>query len=50
MEAKSQHCRVLAERSRLLAMGIKDPETKAHMLDVADQYEKLATEAAAKGL
>ena len=49
MEAKSQHYRALAEKSRRLAKGIEDPEIKVHMLEVAAQYEKLAGEAEAKG-
>ena len=41
---------MLAERSRRLSKRISDTDAKVHMLDVAEQYEKLATEAEKKGL
>jgi len=50
MEAKSKHYRVRAQQSQKIAKGVKDPDAKAHLLDVAQQYEMLAAEAEARGL
>ena len=49
MRAKPKHYRQLAEQSRKLAKGITDAEAKAHLLEVATQYEKLAEQAALEG-
>ena len=48
MQAKAEYYRNLAERCRKLADDISEPDARAHMLDVARQYEKLAEEAEAK--
>jgi hypothetical protein len=45
MRAKAEHYRECAANSRRLAKNITDGDAKAHMLDVARQYDKLATEA-----
>ena len=45
MRSKTEYYRELAERSQKLAEDIPDADAKAHMLDVARQYEKLAEEA-----
>lgn len=44
MRAKAEYYRELAERCRKLAEDISEAEPKAHMLDVARQYDKLAEE------
>ena len=45
VRGKAEHYRECAERSRLLAQDITDEDAKAHLLDVARQYDKLAAEA-----
>ena len=49
MQAKAEYYRELADRSRKLAGDIPDAEAKAHMLEVARQYDKLAAEAEPDG-
>jgi hypothetical protein len=48
MARTPEHYREEAGRCRKMATGITDPEARANLLDVARQYEKLATEAEAK--
>lgn len=49
MRAKPEYYREQAAQSRRLAKRIDDPEIRSHMLQVAEQYDKLAEEAEAKG-
>jgi len=49
VSGKSAYYREQAVRSRRLAKRIDDPEIRAHMLQVAEQYDKLADEAEAEG-
>lgn len=49
MRGQPKHYRELAARSRELAQAIRDEDAKAHLLDVARQYEKLADEEEALG-
>lgn len=48
MARTPQHYREEAARCRKMATGISDPGAKADLLDVARQYDNLATEAEAK--
>jgi hypothetical protein len=43
-----EHWRRRAEEARGLAQQIADPKARRHMLNVADQYEMLATHAEAR--
>jgi hypothetical protein len=47
LQARAEHYRECAQRSRKLAEDIFDADAKAHLLDVARQYDKLAQEAEA---
>lgn len=47
MKATPEYYRKLAEQSRALAAGVTDAGKKAHLLSVAEQYDKLATDAGA---
>ena len=47
MPEKAEHYRERAEGSRKLAEHTSDADAKAHLLDMARQYEKLAEEAEA---
>ena len=38
--------RKLAKQSRALAAGVSDADKKAHLLNVAEQYDRLAAKAA----
>jgi len=42
-----EYYRKLAKQSRALAAGVNDADKKAHLLNVAEQYDKLAAKAAA---
>ena len=48
MPRTPEHYRAEAERCRRMAQDILDSDTRANLLDVARQYDKLADEAAAK--
>jgi hypothetical protein len=45
----ANHYREQAAHSRKLAGGVKEREAKGHILKVAEQYDKLAEEAAREG-
>jgi hypothetical protein len=45
MKPKARYYREQAERSRALAKNMLDREVRRHLIDVASEYEKLATEA-----
>jgi hypothetical protein len=47
VKATPEYYRSLAKQSRALAAGIKDAERKAHLLNVAEQYDRLAAGAGA---
>ena len=47
VKATPEYYRKLAEQSRALAAGVTDAGKKAHLLSVAEQYDKLATDAGA---
>ena len=47
MKATPEYYRKVAEQSRALAAGVTDADKKAHLLNVAEQYDKLAGQAAA---
>ena len=49
MRPSANHYREQAAHSRKLAESIKEREVKAHLLQVAEQYDKLAEEAAKEG-
>jgi hypothetical protein len=42
MQARAEHYRETAARSRRLAKRISDADARAHMLEVAAQYDKSA--------
>jgi len=48
MRPKPEYYRELAKHSRKLAGRISNAEAKAHLLDVARQYDKLAQATARK--
>lgn len=48
MQAKAEYYRNLAKRTREIAEQIDEADPKEHMLSVAEQYDKLATEAEVK--
>jgi hypothetical protein len=48
MPRTPEHYREEAERCRRMAQDISERDTKANLLEVARQYDKLADEAAAK--
>jgi len=48
VQPKADYYRGLAKRCRKLAKDIPEADAKAHMLDVARQYDKLAEEKEAK--
>ena len=45
MKAKPRHYREQAERSRRVANQVLDRAVKLHLLQVAEEYDKLAEEA-----
>jgi hypothetical protein len=45
VKAKPRHYREQAERSRRLANEVVDHAVKLHLLQVAEEYDKLADEA-----
>jgi hypothetical protein len=45
VKAKPRHYREQAERSRRLANEVLDTAVKLHLLQVAEEYDKLAEEA-----
>ena len=47
MKVTPEYYRKLAKQSRALAAGVNDADKKAHLLNVAEQYDKLAAKAAA---
>jgi hypothetical protein len=48
VKAQPEYYREQAAKSRRLAKRIDDPEMRSHMLQVAEQYDKLADEAEGK--
>lgn len=49
VKVEPEFYREQAEKSRALANRSEDPDTRAHLLGVAEQYEKLARDAEASG-
>ena len=49
MRAKPEYYRGKAEKSRELSKRCDDPTTRANLLDVAEQYERLADKADREG-